>query len=325
MPTVTCTLCPRLCVIPEGGAGDCRIRVHRNGKLVATTHSRPSAIHIDPMEKKPLFHFLPGSSIFSIATAGCNLHCRFCQNWQLSQRGGEEMEVVYTAPPEAVVAEARSRNCPSIAYTYSEPLVFYEYVRDTSRIAREQGIRNVLVSAGYINREPLRALAPLIDAANIDIKAFDDRFYREVCGATLKPVLDGLVILKEANVWLEITCLIVPGLNDDPVRVGEMCRWIRDHLGAGTPVHFSRFFPMYQMQNLPPTPAETLIRCRDVARAHGLEHVYVGNLAGGTGEDTLCPRDQTLLIHRFGFTIRETHLTDGRCPTCREPIAGVWS
>ncbi|MBF0613585.1 MAG: AmmeMemoRadiSam system radical SAM enzyme [Magnetococcales bacterium] len=325
MRALECTLCPRSCVIPEGGAGDCRVRVHLDGKLVAVTYGRPSAIHIDPMEKKPLFHFLPGTSIFSIATAGCNLHCRFCQNWQLSQRGAEEMEVVYQAPPDEVVAMAMDKQCQSIAYTYSEPLVFYEYTRATSEVARDKGLKNVLVSAGYINRAPMRALATWIDAANIDIKAFDDRFYRDVCGATLKPVLDALVIMKEANVWIEITNLVIPGLNDDLARVREMAVWIRRYLGAGTPLHFSRFYPMYQMQNLPPTPAETLIQCRTEALSAGLEHVYVGNLAGNVGEETRCPRDNTLLIRRFGFTIQENRLENGRCPVCRQAIAGVWA
>ncbi|MBF0180670.1 MAG: AmmeMemoRadiSam system radical SAM enzyme [Magnetococcales bacterium] len=320
-----CQLCPRYCVIPEGGAGDCRVRVHRNGKLRAVTHGRPSAIHIDPMEKKPMFHFLPGTAIFSIATAGCNLHCLNCQNWQLSQRGGEEMEVIYRAPPEEVVEMAVDKRCPSIAYTYSEPLVYYEYVRDTSIIAREKGVKNVLVSAGYINRQPMKELAPLIDGANIDIKAFDERFYREVCGATLKPVLEALEVMKEAGVWLEITNLVIPGLNDDMSKVRALAVWVRDHLGAETPLHFSRFTPMYRMRNLPPTPAELLVHCRQEARAAGLRHVYIGNQPGVEGESTLCPRDGTLLIRRFGFTIMEYHLVDGRCPVCHQAMAGVWT
>lgn len=325
MGSVECQLCPRYCVIPEGGAGDCRVRVHLNGKLVATTFGRPSAMHIDPMEKKPMFHFLPGSEIFSIATAGCNLHCLNCQNWQLSQRGGEEMEEIYQAPPDEVVALALKKKCRSIAYTYSEPLVYYEYVLETSRIAREKGLKNVLVSAGYVNRKPLQTLAPWLDGANIDIKAFDDKFYREVCQGTLKPVLEALEVLKEAGVWLEITNLLIPGLNDDMTMVRAMAVWIRDHLGKETPLHFSRFYPLYKMRNLPPTPAEVLVRCRQEALSVGLEQVYIGNLEGSLGETTLCPHDGTLLMRRFGFTLLENHLREGRCPVCRQLIPGVWS
>ena len=325
MPTLVCELCPRYCAIPDGGAGDCRVRINLGGRLIATTHGRPSSVHIDPMEKKPLFHFLPGSPIFSIATAGCNLHCDNCQNWQLSQRGGEEMEQVYRAAPEQVVETARRQGCLSIAYTYSEPIVFYEYVADTAALARQQGLKNVLVSAGYINREPLRRLCGVLDAANVDLKAFDDGFYRKVCSATLQPVLDALVVLKEEGVWLEITNLVIPGLNDDMAMVRRMVRWIHAELGAGTPLHFSRFHPQYRMRNLPPTPGEALARCRDEARNAGLEHVYVGNLLGNRGESTFCPRDNTLLIRRYGFTIQENNLVDGRCPVCRQTIAGVWT
>ncbi|MBF0370584.1 MAG: AmmeMemoRadiSam system radical SAM enzyme [Magnetococcales bacterium] len=326
MSSVICELCPRYCAIPEGGAGDCRVRVNLEGKLIATTFGRPSSVHIDPMEKKPLFHFLPGSPIFSIATAGCNLHCKNCQNWQLSQRSGAEMEEIYNAPPQRVVATARQQRCQSIAYTYSEPLVFYEYVRETSLAAREVGLKNVLVSAGYVNREPLQALSRLLDAANVDLKAFDDRFYREVCGATLQPVLDALVILKEAGVWLEITNLIIPTLNDDLSMVRRMARWIHNELGPRVPLHLSRFHPQYRMQNLPPTPGEILIRCRNEALEVGLEHVYIGNLLGNEGESTRCPRDNTLLIERAGFRIQQNNLLPGGvCPTCQQAIAGVWT
>ncbi|MBF0157540.1 MAG: AmmeMemoRadiSam system radical SAM enzyme, partial [Magnetococcales bacterium] len=255
MATVVCELCPHGCAIPPGGAGDCRIRVNLDGRLLATTFGRPSAIHIDPMEKKPLYHFLPGTPIFSIATAGCNLHCTFCQNWQLSQRSGQEMEEVYRASPAEVVGAARGQGCSSIAYTYSEPLVYFEYVLETATLARGRGLRNVLVSAGYANRAPLQELGRVLDAANIDIKAFDDRFYRDFCGATLQPVLDALVTLREAGVWIEVTNLVIPTANDDPGRIREMSRWLVRELGADTPLHFSRFYPQYQLRNLPPTPA----------------------------------------------------------------------
>jgi len=322
---VTCELCPRKCVIPEGGAGDCRIRVNLGGKLRATTYGRPSAIHIDPMEKKPLYHFHPGAPVFSIATAGCNLHCLNCQNWQLSQRGGEEMEQVYRADPPDLVKAAKQEGCEGIAYTYSDPIVFYEYVYDSSELARREGMYNLFITAGYINREPLRRLCGVLDAANVDIKAFDDGFYRRVNGATLEPVLDALVTMREEGIWIEVTNLLIPTLNDDLAMIRSMARWIGDELGQGTPLHFSRFHPQYRMRNLPPTPARTLDRARKEAIDAGLKYVYVGNVMGHEGGSTYCPTDGTLLIGRAGFWITENNLTvDGRCPTCDEKIPGVW-
>ena len=325
MTEVVCELCPRGCVIPEGGAGDCRVRVNLDGRLRASTYGRPSAIHIDPMEKKPLYHFHPGSPVFSIATAGCNLHCLNCQNWQLSQRGGEEMEQIYPMDPPEVVKLARDQGCESIAYTYSDPIVFYEYVEDSSRLAHEAGLHNVFVTAGYINREPLRRLCRVLDATNTDLKAFDDRFYRQVNAGSLQPVLDALVTFREEGVWLEVTNLLIPTLNDDLAMIRRMARWIRDELGAGTPLHFSRFHPQYRMRNLPVTPGETLDRARQEALDAGLKYVYVGNVLGHEGNSTYCPVDGTLLIGRIGFHITENNLTDdGRCPTCNEKIPGVW-
>jgi pyruvate formate lyase activating enzyme len=325
MGEVTCELCPRSCTIPEGGAGDCRIRVNLGGRLRATTYGRPSAVHIDPMEKKPLYHFHPGGSVFSIGTAGCNLHCLNCQNWQLSQRGGEEMEEVYPLDPPELVRLAREQGCRGIAYTYSEPIVWYEYVRDTSELARAQGLVNCFVTAAYIQPKPLRQLCRVLDACNADLKSFDDGFYRRVNGATLKPVLDALAILKEEGVWLEVTNLLIPTLNDDLATIRRMARWHRDTLGADTPLHFSRFHPQYRMRNLPPTPGETLDRARREARDIGLQYVYVGNVLGHEGNSTYCPGDGTLLVRRVGFMIAENRLTaDGRCPTCNEKIPGVW-
>ncbi len=325
MTTVTCELCPRTCVIPEGAAGDCRVRVNLGGKLRATTYGRPSALHIDPMEKKPLYHFHPGASIFSLATAGCNLHCLNCQNWQLSQRGGEEMEQTYRAEPAEIVAEAQGQGCRAIAYTYSDPIVFYEYVYDTSVLAREQGLANVFVTAAYINREPLRRLCRVLDATNADLKSFDDGLYRRVSGATLQPVLDALVTFREEGVWVEVTNLLIPTLNDDLAMIRRMAHWIGAELGPDTPLHFSRFQPQYRMRNLPPTPTETLRRARAEALDAGLRYVYVGNVMGDEGSSTYCPRDGTLLIGRSGFTITDYKLTaDGRCPSCNERIPGVW-
>jgi pyruvate formate lyase activating enzyme len=325
MTEVRCELCPRGCVIPEGGAGDCRVRVNLEGRLRATTYGRPSSIHIDPMEKKPLYHFHPGSSVFSIATAGCNLHCLNCQNWQLSQRGGDEIEQIYQLMPEAVVQTARERDCSGIAYTYSDPVVFYEYVEDSATLARAQGIRNVFITAGYINTAPLRRLCRVLDATNCDLKAFDDGFYRRNCSATLQPVLDSLVTFREEGVWLEVTNLLIPTLNDDLSMIRRMARWIRDELGAGTPLHFSRFKPMYRMRNLPHTPTKSLELARTEALDAGLEYVYIGNIYGHEAASTYCPRDGTLLIRRVGLSIVENNLTaQGHCPVCEEKIPGVW-
>ena len=326
MSAVTCELCPRGCTIPEGAAGDCRIRVNLGGRLRATTYGRPSAVHIDPMEKKPLYHFHPGSPVFSIATAGCNLHCLNCQNWQLSQRGGEEMEEIYRLDPPDLVQAAKGEGCRSIAYTYSDPIVFYEYVYDSGELAHAQGLANVFITAAYINQRPLRRLCKVLDAANADLKAFDDGFYRRVNSATLQPVLDALVTLREEGVWLEVTNLVIPTLNDDLAMIRRMARWIRDELGADTPLHFSRFQPQYRLRNLPPTPGETLDRARQEALDAGLRFVYVGNVLGHEGNSTYCPRDGTLLIRRVGFLITENRLTaDGRCPTCNQVIPGVWT
>lgn len=325
MSEVICELCPRACRIPEGGAGDCRVRVNLGGKLRATTYGRPSAVHIDPIEKKPLFHFLPGSRVLSVATAGCNLHCRNCQNWQLSQRGGEQMEQLYHLPPDRLVSEARRTRCEAIAYTYSDPIVFYEYSYDSAEAAREAGLANLFVTAGYINRQPLRRLCRVLDAANTDLKAFDDGFYQRVCGARLGPVLDSLVTLREEGVWVEVTNLLIPTLNDQRRLVRKMARWIRDQLGADTPLHFSRFHPQYRMRNLPPTPRDTLQMARDEAREVGLKYVYIGNLIGDDNGNTYCPRDRTLLVRRIGFRVIENKLTEGgSCPVCGDKIAGVW-
>ena len=303
MHEVVCELCPRKCEIPEGSAGDCRVRVNLDGKLRAMTYGRPSAVHIDPMEKKPLYHFHPGTPILSIATAGCNLHCQNCQNWQLSQRGGEEMEIIYRAAPEEVVELALSEGCRSIAYTYSDPVIFYEYVYDSAAMARTHGLKNVFITAGYINKPPLRKLCTVLDATNTDLKFFDNKLYQRVCGATLRPVLDALVTFREQGVWLEVTNLIIPTLNDDLSMIRRMTTWIRDELGEDTPLHFSRFQPMYRMRNLPPTPTDTLERARIEAMDVGLKYVYLGNLFGHEAESTYCPRDGTTLISRIGHRI----------------------
>lgn len=323
---VRCELCPKECVLAPAERGDCRIRVNLGGRLVATTYGLPSAVHIDPIEKKPLYHFRPGLPILSLATAGCNLHCKNCQNWNLSQVNPEDIENA-SLPPSAIVDLARRNRVPLVAFTYSEPLAFYEYTLEGSEAARAAGLDTVLVTAGYANPGPLRRLYGLTSAANIDLKGFSDAFYRDVCGATLKPVLDSLVLAREMGVWLEVTNLVIPTLNDDPAMVREMCRWLVGNLGPDTPLHFSRFHPRYKLENLPPTPAETLARLAAVAMDAGLRYVYVGNAVDAGGQDTRCPRCAELLVERRGFTVVRQRLATGRgdCPACGLRVAGVWT
>jgi pyruvate formate lyase activating enzyme len=321
--TLKCELCPKGCVLEPGQSGECRIRVNSGGKLLAVTYGYPSAVHIDPVEKKPLYHFLPGTPILSLATVGCNLHCKNCQNWSLSQANPEE-EDAFSLPPAAVTSLARQRKCLSVAYTYSEPLVYYEYTLDSCIAAREAGLKNVLVTAGYINEPPLRHLCQYVDAANIDLKAMSDKFYREICDATLKPVLNTLVVCKSMGVLVEVTNLVMPGLNDKDREIEALCRWIAANLGKETPLHFSRFFPQYRMRHLPPTPAATLRRAREIAVAAGLHHVYVGNIMVDDSSNTYCPSCSKKLVSRIGYHVEENHITEGRCPDCQTEIYGIW-
>jgi len=320
---VRCGICPRSCLIHPGQRGSCRIRVNVDGQLQAVTYGRPCSIHVDPIEKKPFFHFLPGTPILSLATVGCNLHCKNCQNWEISQCNPEDLPA-YDLPPEKVPAEAQKHRCPSVAYTYTEPLIYYEYTHDCAQACKQAGIRNAIVTAGYINPEPLRKLCKVIDAATLDIKAMSDKFYREVCGASLAPVLRGIEIMKEEGVYLELSNLVVPTLNDTDPMFRDLCRWIVTHVGAETPFHFLRFFPMYRMTHLPPTPAETIIRAREIARAEGLKHVYVGNLDVPDGEDTFCAACGKRLIRRTRHTVTENIVKDGKCPYCGHALQGVW-
>lgn len=322
---VQCTICPKRCRIPPGYSGECRIRVNLDGHLVASTYARPCAVHVDPMEKKPLFHFFPGQPILSVATAGCNLHCKFCQNAEISQANPEEVSA-YTLQPAELPELAAKHACRHVAYTYTEPIVSYEYTLDCCKAARAAGLRNVLVTAGYINEEPLRALLPYVDAANVDIKSFSDAYYRDVCSATLEPVLRTILIMKQAGVHIEITNLIVPTLNDGDADLGKLCAWMRDQAGAEVPLHFSRFFPLYRMTHLPPTPVETLLRAREIARKTGLKHVYVGNVEVPDGETTFCANCGARLIVRERYVIRENRMTAaGACPDCGKKVYGVWS
>jgi pyruvate formate lyase activating enzyme len=287
-------------------------------------HSNPCSVYIDPIEKKPLFHYLPASLAFSISTAGCNLNCKYCQNWQISQHRPEQTNNVYL-PPDEVIIRAQKFGCQSIAYTYAEPVVFYEYMLDTSIAAHKAGVRAVVVSAGYIQTEPLKRLCATVDAVKIDLKAYSDKFYKEICSGALQPVLDTLKTLKESSVWYEIVDLVVPTLNDTEAEFKGLARWLIDNLGVDVPVHFSRFYPMYQLKNLPPTPIATLEQARYIAMDEGLNYVYLGNVRPDhEGSNTYCPRCKSLVIQRKGLFVVQNNLVDGNCPKCNYDIPGVW-
>lgn len=320
---MVCELCPRQCVLAPGERGDCRIRVNLDGRLIALTWGVPCAIHLDPIEKKPLFHFLPGTPILSIATAGCNLHCKNCQNWEISQANPEDVEAV-PLPPAAVVELALRERSPSIAYTYTEPVVWYEYTLETARLAREKGLRNVLVTAAYIREAPLRELAAVTDAANIDLKFMDDRLYREICDGELAPILRAIELFASLGVWVEITNLVIPSLNDKDEDLAAVARWVRQTLGPDVPLHYSGFHPQYRLRHLPPTPSETLRRARDIGRSEGLRYVYVGNVHVPDGETTRCPACGTPVVRRVRYTVLERRIVGGACGVCAETIAGVW-
>ena len=321
---VNCQLCPRYCVISPGKRGYCRVRENQDGKLISLAYGKPVAIHIDPIEKKPLFHFLPSKTAFSVATAGCNLNCKFCQNWEISQGRPEELYFI-TLTPQELVNKAKESLSPAVAFTYTEPTVFYEYMLETAQLARSQGLKSVMHSNGYINEEPLRKLAKYLDAANIDLKGFKEEYYAKICEGSLEPVLKSLKVLKEEGVHLEITNLVLTGFNDDPESITKMCLWIKDNLGAETPLHFSRFFPMYKLLGLNPTPVATLENARKIALDCGLKYVYIGNIPGHTGENTYCPKCKKIVIKRVGYIVQEINLQQGVCKFCQEKIEGVWN
>lgn len=320
---VVCTLCPNECALRPGKIGDCHTRINDDGRLFSIAYGNPCAINIDPIEKKPLYHFLPSSRTFSIGTAGCNLHCMNCLNWSISQSSPMETQN-YELMPQDVVKAAKRYNCQTIAYTYNDPIVYYEYALETAKIARKEGLKNIIVSAGYINDAPIRELAEHIDAANIDLKSFSDDIYKKLNKGRLDPVLNTLKVLKEKGVWLEITNLIVPQWTDDLDMIRRMCQWLADNGLAENPLHFSRFSPMYQLKHLPPTPVETLQNAYEIAKEEGIKYVFVGNVFNNKGEDTYCPSCGKQLIDRRGFSVEKIELEDGKCRYCGEKIAGIW-
>lgn len=321
--TVQCELCPTECVLEDYQVGGCRTRINKGGTLYSLVYGKPCAVAVDPIEKKPFFHFHPATTAFSLATAGCVLGCKFCQNWQISQANPEDADHQDLAPGDAV-RQAMFYNCRTITYTYTEPTVFYEYMYDIATLARQQGVNNSMHTCGYMNEKPLRQLAKLMNAADVDLKAFTEDFYSRICGGRLKPVLDTLTTLKDEGVWIEITNLVIPTLNDDRARIRDMCRWIVKSIGPDTPLHFSRFFPNYKLKNLPPTPVETLLEARTIAMDAGLSYVYIGNVLTDAG-NTYCPHCRRVLIERTGFFVRRNNITGGACAFCGARIAGVWS
>ncbi len=319
---VQCELCPRNCIIKEGDYGFCNARKNIDGTLYSIVYAKPCAMHIDPIEKKPLYHFMPGENALSIGTSGCNLECKHCQNWSMSRSKPEDF-FVKEITPEQVVENAIDNNCKIIAYTYNEPTVFYEYMIECAKLAKKKGIKNVIVSNGFINQEPLKELCKYIDGANIDLKSFDNDFYKKITNSWIQPVLESLKILKKNNVWLEITMLIIPKLNDDPEKIKQMCNWIRDNLGKDVPLHFSAFYPCYKLLGYPPTKKETLLKARKITLETGLKYVYVGNVGPSDENNTHCYECNSIAIERLSFGVVKNNLKKGKCP-CGENIPGVF-
>lgn len=321
---VKCKLCPRECVVDDRERGYCGVRENWDGVYYTLVYGNPCTYHVDPIEKKPLFHFLPGTTAFSLATVGCNVDCQFCQNWQISQIRPEQADN-FDLPPRKVAQLTKEAGAPTIAYTYTEPVVFAEYMYDSAVEGNRLGIKSVMISNGYIQETPMRELAEVLSAVKIDLKAFSEKYYREIVSGELKPVLDTLVLLRKLNIWTEIVYLVLPTLNDSDQEFRNLVKWMKTDLGPDIPIHFTRFHPQYKMQNLPPTPVKTLERAREIALSEGIHYVYVGNVPGHSGEHTYCPDCKKILIQRKGFWILENKIKNGKCPDCHKVIPGVWS
>lgn len=322
---ILCTLCPRECRVADKERGYCGVRENIKGEYYTLVHSRLCSAHTDPIEKKPLFHHLPGTTAFSIATAGCNIECKFCQNWEISQSRPEQIPSVYYSPKDVALAALRD-NARSIAYTYSEPTIFYEYMYDCAKEGNKKGLKSVMISNGYMQKKPMEELAEVLSAIKIDLKAFTEDFYKKTCNATLKPVLDTLTLLKSKGKWFEIVVLIIPTLNDSIEENRKMGRWIKTNLGPDVPIHFTRFHPMYKIKNLPRTPVSTLENIHKAVKAEGLNYVYIGNVPGHDAESTYCPKCSKPVIKRWGFQIMENNLNKkGGCISCGTPIPGIWA
>jgi pyruvate formate lyase activating enzyme len=320
---VQCLLCPRGCLVSLGKRGYCEVRENKEGKLYSLVYGNPCSINIDPIEKKPFFHVLPGTRSFSLATAGCNFDCKFCQNWEISQEVPERT-FNFRLSPALAVKLAREKQCASIAATYVEPTIFFEYMYDISVLAKRNGILSVCHSNGYINPQPLNDLSSYLGAACIDLKGFTEAFYQEMTEGSLQPVLRTIKTLRNKGVHVELVNLVIPTKNDAMEVVKQMCLWIKHEVGADVPLHFSRFYPLYKLRNLPPTPVETLERARAMALSVGLEYVYIGNIPGHAGENTYCPSCKKALIVRRGYYILANDVVKGRCRYCGKGIPGIW-
>ncbi len=321
---IMCRICPNECVLKEGELSKCNNRKVHKSVLYTLAFGNPCSVNVDPVEKKPLYHFLPGSRAYSFATAGCNLVCLNCQNWSISQTSPDKTRN-FDLMPEKVVEECIKNSCSSIAYTYSEPTSFYEYVFETATLAKKAGIKNIIKSNGYINAEPLKKLCGVIDGANIDLKAFSESTYLKLTGGKLQPVLDTLKLYKDLGVWLEITNLVVPTWTDNLDDIRKMCRWLSDNGFKRTPIHFDRFYPMYKLEQLPPTPVEILNSASQIASEEGLKFVYTGNAPGSEISDTKCPSCNTTVVVRQGYRIVSNTITGGKCSKCGQKIEGVWN
>jgi len=321
---IMCRICPNECVLKEGELSKCNNRKVIKSKLYTLAYGNPCSVNVDPVEKKPLYHFLPGTRAYSIATAGCNLVCLNCQNWTISQTSPDKTRN-YTLMPGKVVSECINKSCKSIAYTYSEPVTFYEYALETATLAKKAGIKNIVKSNGYIYPDPLKKLCSVIDAANIDLKAFNESTYLKLSGGKLQPVLDSLKIYRDMGVWLEITNLVVPTWTDDQEQIRKMCRWLSDNGFKKVPIHFSRFYPTYKLEQLPPTPVDILNKAVKIAAEEGLTYIYTGNVPGNEVSDTKCPGCGNTLIVRQGYTITTNNINGGKCSKCNRSIDGVWS
>jgi pyruvate formate lyase activating enzyme len=321
---VICEVCPNLCLLAPGDRSVCRSKVNMDGKLYSLAYGNPCSVNTDPIEKKPLFHFKPRIKAFSLATTGCNFRCLNCQNWEISQVKPHEVPYTYELFPDAVIEAARKSGAESIAYTYSEPVTFFEYMIDTARLARQAGIFNLWVSNGYINQKPLLALCEVLDGATINLKAYSDKVYRGLNGGRLQPVLDTFKTLHDQNIHFEIINLVVPGYTDDDEMVKEMCAWILANIGPDHPLHFLRFFPRYKLDRLPPTPVSALTHYRKMAMAEGIRYAYVGNVARHKGNNTYCHNCKNLLIERQGYFIPTYNLIGNKCKFCNTVIPGVW-
>lgn len=321
---VVCELCPRHCVIEPGKRGFCRNRENQDGILYSIVYNQPCSIGIEPIEKAPFYHFLPGEMRLTLATASCNQRCKYCQNWELSQKSVEELQNYYKTP-EDIVNIAEQENLKIICFTYTEPMVFFEYMYDIAVLAKKAGIKTAVVSGGFVNTAPLESLCKVVDAIKIDLKGFDESFYQDVCGSELAPVLEACKTIKKSGVHLELVNLVVPTLNDDTNKIKAMCLWIKENLGTDVPIHFSRFFPQYKLQNLPSTPVTTLERAVKIAQNVGLKYVYIGNVPGHKNDNTYCPNCGKLLLKRQGYSIVENNLLGNRCKFCSTKINGVFA